>query len=233
MTKSETVPTGQSAARDRWDIRSPRGVALVAFILVVAAVAVVAVLFGTGNAADEYGSLPERSTSQRSDSSAPSGSGSGSPSGTPSGSGTPLPTRTVFVPPEAEAQTKEGAIRFLEYFIEQGARASAEADSSTIRQISGPKCSGCKTFIRLADELKEKGQRVDRDDLKLRGQVTLPNSTEDRYVFNALLEALASNTIKESGEVVQKNQGGKSTLQTTITWDGAQWFVEDARLVVG
>ncbi|MGL5852006.1 MAG: DUF6318 family protein [Phycicoccus sp.] len=232
MTKDETSPTQQRTARNPWDLSSPRGAALVAAAAVVAVVAVVTVVFGTGSAG-ESGALPPRSTSTGSGS--PTPSGSASPTG--SGTSTPSPTpseRTVAVPTEAEERTEAGATAFLKFFVRETSEAFWTAESEPIRQISGPKCAACKTFVRLTDELKAKEQRLDeRESVMLKGQQARTDSTANRYVFDALIAETASQIIDTNGTVVKKNTPTKWTMRTTITWDGKQWFVEDARKVVG
>ncbi|MGL5818706.1 MAG: DUF6318 family protein [Phycicoccus sp.] len=233
MAKDE-MTTHQTATKNPWDLSSPRGAALVAAAVVVAVVAVVAVVFGTGSA-DGSGALPPRSTSSGSGSPAPSGSASATGSGTPTPSGSPSPSeRTVAVPIEAEERTEAGATAFLKFFIREMSEAAWTAESEPIKQISGPKCAGCKSTIRIADEFKAKEQRLaERESVALKGQKARPDSTENRYVFDALIAETASQIIDKNGAVVKKNTPSKWTMQATITWDGTQWFVEDARKVVG
>ncbi|MGL4177418.1 MAG: DUF6318 family protein [Dermatophilaceae bacterium] len=150
--------------------------------------------------------------------------------------GTPSPTRSVAVVPDAAREhTQAGAVAFLEYFVDESAEAFSSADSATVREISGPKCAGCKTIIRLADELEAKGQNRDRDAVTLAGySLALElKSTKDRYVFDALIDERAGYATDRDGNRMQTYKAYKATLRTTVTWDGSQWFIEDARKLVG
>jgi hypothetical protein len=157
-----------------------------------------------------------------------------SPSPSPSSAApSPSSVRTVRVPSAATKHTEAGANAFLAFFIEATGVAFRTADSSTLRGISGPKCSGCATSIRLADELKSKGQRLDRDAVVFNGQTTMPTSTDDRYIFDAQIGELASKVIDLSGREISANKPAVAILTTIVAWDGEGWFIEDARKVVG
>lgn len=143
----------------------------------------------------------------------------------------PSSVRTVRVPSAATKHTEAGAVAFLDYFVDEIGKAVHAADGSTIKQISGPTCTGCKTAVRAADELKAKKQRLSQPNLVLDDQVTIPTSTLDRYVFEAFVTELASDTIGPNGKVAS-NAANKLTLRTTVTWNGSKWFIEDSRAVV-
>jgi hypothetical protein len=160
-----------------------------------------------------------------------------SSTGTVSGSSrstttTPAPaTRTVVVPPEATKHTEAGAKAFVTYFVEQMSTSAYEADSSIIGALSGPRCKGCGTLIDFADELKAKGQHVDRQSVQLRGQIVMPNSRPDRYIIDALIEDRPSRIVDSQGKTVSNESGEKFTLRSTVSWSADAWVMDENLLV--
>jgi hypothetical protein len=146
---------------------------------------------------------------------------------------TPKATPTkVILPPAATAHTEDGAKAFIAFFVDQMSKSAHEADSSTMAQLSGPRCRGCKTLIDYADELKAKGQHVDRESVRLHGQIVFPDSTADRYIIDALIESQPSKVVDFQGRTVSNDAGEKFTLRNTVSWSAGAWVMSDNLMVM-
>ncbi|MGZ8799330.1 MAG: DUF6318 family protein [Aeromicrobium sp.] len=62
----------------------------------------------------------------------------------------PSPTATVpSMPNEAEANTVDGAIAFVEHYVDVFNYASNTGDVTELQRLSDPKCEGCTEYIDL------------------------------------------------------------------------------------
>lgn len=137
----------------------------------------------------------------------------------------------IILPPAATAHTEDGAKAFVTFFVEQMGQSAYQADSAVVAALSGPNCRGCKTLIDYADELKAKDHHVDRQSLRLHGQIVYPNSTPDRYIIDALIEDQPSKIVDLQNTTVSNQAGEKFTLRNTVSWSAGGWVMSENLLV--
>lgn len=197
--------------------------------VVAVAVAGIVVLAGCGSDAPAEGT-GQTTTSPSSEPTPSQTSAQATPSASPSTTASAAGP-AVAVPPEAQAHTEAGAEAFAKFFYEVVSESQYRADSTELRALSSPDCEGCQVLIQMADELSDKGHRMDSRSLKVKGAGVRPDSTRDVKYVNVLAEDLPSKVLDRSGNVVSRSTGAKLTFLTTLIWNSSAWQVQDSELL--
>lgn len=168
----------------------------------------------------------------------PSTTGASSPSPTvsapttttPRGAPTTTPT-TIVLPPAATAHTEDGAKAFARYYSVQMDEALVRADSSVLRALSAPSCSGCRVGIDMADHLRARGQHNTATTFSIAGTRLSELTTDTQFVVDVLVDDAGGETIDAAGKPVRKSAPAKFTLRQTVQWHDAGWLVAQSALL--
>ena len=82
---------------------------------------------------------------------------------TPSHTAAPTPSASrvpVIVPSPAIPATPRGAAAFTRFFLGEVNNALVHADSSRLKSISEALCDTCRSYEKAADDLRDKGYRI-------------------------------------------------------------------------
>jgi hypothetical protein len=167
-----------------------------------------------------------RSTSSSGSSGSPRASATSPTTTTPSST-----TRTVAVPPEATKHTEAGAKAFAKFYVAQADDALVTADSSKVKAVANESCKGCKVFIDWADELKRQGRHHANTSFTVSGQLVRPDSTDNRYVIDILIDEAGVDVVDQGGTRVASEPAQTATLRTTLSWSASTWSVTESLLV--
>ena len=136
-------------------------------------------------------------------------------------SDTPSLTPTPDEPEPWEEKSDEGAIAFVEHWVDTFNKSTVTGDSSALDDISSPSCVTCTNFIALTDDIYSAGGRVISDGWSI-------DSTSDPKVSGK--STLISIDITQSpqvitraaGEQAERYPGGDVDYLATIRWSG-EW----------
>ena len=143
---------------------------------------------------------------------------------------TTSPTK-VILPAAATAHTEEGAKAFARYYTVQMDEALLHADSSVLRVLSAPSCTGCRVGIDLADHLRAKGQHTTTTTLTIAGTRLSELTTGTQLVVDVLVDDAGGETIDQARRPVRRSARAKFTLRHTLMWHDAGWLVVQSALL--
>ena len=104
-------------------------------------------------------------------------------------------------PPEAAAETSEGASAFARYYMEVLGRATQTADAAQLRSLSDSGCGGCQNLIAAVEEARANGQRVREADFRVLFAVA-PLVQGGDVIVDMRYERLAGQLVDDEGRVV-------------------------------
>lgn len=146
------------------------------------------------------------------------------PSPTTASAASPLP-----VPEAAKAETPQGAVAFVKYYLDVVNRAFASSSSAPVRRLSHPECDACNALIRAIEEPGAPGEEASGGDYEVvfaeAPQVSGGDVTVSlRY---ALTEARVVDGAGQLVRAVPRNPG--IDAQMRLLRDGDAWIVRGFR----
>ncbi|MDO5500741.1 MAG: hypothetical protein Q4F67_13790 [Propionibacteriaceae bacterium] len=123
---------------------------------------------------------------------------------------TEAPEPTSAEPEVAMDQTEEGAVAFVEHYIETlNAVHISEADVDDLRELAQPSCRSCSAFTDAADEVL-----LDR-----------------RYIDHISSRALlVERGARIDSTIEQADSGDRIDAVFRLTWEQDQWLVSEIQL---
>lgn len=137
----------------------------------------------------------------------------------------------VSLPPAATAHTEDGAQAFATYYTLQMDEALHHADSRILRALSAGSCTGCEVGIKLADQLKAKGQHNATTTFSIAGTRLSELTTANQLVVDVWVDDKGGVTIDQAGAQVRQSAPAKFTLRQSLRWQGAGWLVVESVLL--
>jgi hypothetical protein len=137
---------------------------------------------------------------------APSASDAGS---TPAGSASPTSSAAASVPPlppEARAETSQGAAAFARYWFEVSDYAYATGDRSRLKEFSQQECVSCKSVVEEIESRHASGATFEGVDITVRSAEAAPPD-ERGIVVTLVLDESPSRVIGADGSVIEEAAG--------------------------
>ncbi len=125
-----------------------------------------------------------------------------SASPTPTASQAPEPMR-VPIPPEATAETSQGASAFASYYLKLVEAAFATADPQALKEASAPGCGGCDALIGSVEGLKRQGHKRIGGNYVVR-EALAPAIVDGDVVVDIAYERPVGRVVDASGTVIRR-----------------------------
>ena len=163
---------------------------------------------------------PSKSSSTSSDSSSSSESSSESSTSSTSGEG-----KVAELPEEAKAQTKEGAIAFNEWYLNQVGESLKTADSATVRAYSEG-CAFCDEIADTVDQFAKDGIAANKNPYTIKVDSARPRS-DSGYRVEMSLDIAEYRKVATDGRKGPQVKPSSITLVTNTQWAGKGWQVHE------
>ncbi len=148
----------------------------------------------------------------------------------PSTSPTLAPVQ-VPVPPEATAETPQGASAFASYYLELVEVAFATADAGAVKDASASGCGGCDALIGSIEGLQRQGRKRIGGDYVI-GETLAPAVVKGDVVVDITYERRAGRVVDASGQVLETADPVPVTnAQMRLIRRGGSWIVQGYRVV--
>lgn len=137
----------------------------------------------------------------------------------------------VPLPPEAAAETPEGAAAFARYWFEALEAALATGDVSQLRGLSGQACSSCTNLIGAAEDVAAQGQSIQGAGFSV-DFAEAPPVEHGVVVVELRYRRDGGRLLNSHGEVVSQIAAeGPINAQMRLTRRGESWIVTGFRQV--
>lgn len=137
----------------------------------------------------------------------------------------PLP-----LPPEAAAETAEGAAAFARYYLQVIAEAFAAGDSTVLRMTSAPGCGGCDALISSVENLQRQGRKRVGGDYQVKSALA-PAVIRGDVIVDVTYERSAASIVDSAGQVFATAAPVPVTsAQLRLLYREAGWAVQGYRV---
>jgi hypothetical protein len=143
----------------------------------------------------------------------------------PSPSPTPSSSPTADDPEPWEEKSDEGAIAFVEHWIDLFNEMQLSGETADFRALGTPSCEACDNFVAITDSLYENGSTVRSEGWSVRA-ADLPAGQKgaDRDVSVVIDQASEVITAPDGSE--DRNPSGQITVVARLTWTSQGWRVD-------
>ncbi len=124
-------------------------------------------------------------------------SGTAAPS---TGPATTAPTPPPF-PPEASAETAEGAVAFVEWWFAELSYAYATGDTARLRAYSSEECATCSNLIQEIDDIYTSGAEVQGREVSLTS-LSARNRSEVGYIVDYFVDSTPAFSVASDGSTI-------------------------------
>lgn len=127
------------------------------------------------------------------------------------------------VPEPARHKSKDGAIAFARYYIDQINLSGTAPSKDTLADLSLPSCKSCAGWTGTSDELQANGQRYKSAPLtgSYVGTAGVPNG----YHVTMKLHQLRTDVVSASGAVVRTIPSADVTVVFLLEWSSGGWRI--------
>lgn len=146
-----------------------------------------------------------------------------SPSPPPSSPTTTAPV-VPTMPPEAQQNTRKGAVAFVKHYIELLNYAQATGEVSDLRSASSSDCQSCSTTARRLEELYEGGGSLDGGEIKFIDDLTDHNAAEKTWLVTVRVE-YAPQIVHNIDGSTQNLDGSTRTHDFVVGFRDSHWMV--------
>lgn len=148
----------------------------------------------------------------------------------PTGTTTSADALPSDVPAVARQHSRAGAIAMARYFVSASDAAFRTNDSTAIAAISSTDCVGCQGIVTNVNTNKSKGYHQSGESMTVAGVLPrpVPTDTVNQQIVDLLIDSKGTNTVDQSGKVVDSTKAHKWTLRVLLSWKGGAWSVDSA-----
>lgn len=176
----------------------------------------------TGCAAESAAPEP---TTPVSTASAPSSSVATSVTAAPAASPTSAaPDFPEGLPAAAKKHTKDGAVAFVKYFIDQLNRAWRSPDPRRIKQLCAETSKSCQSFIETAEHLRRQGHRYDSDPVRVDHAAAF-GEAEGLMRVELFGGQTGARVVDGAGSIVEEEATSSTQNMFYLDWSSSGWTV--------
>ena len=143
----------------------------------------------------------------------------------------PTPTASVSASPSASAavekeawekKTDDGAVAFVEHWLEVFNEMQVTGEQSELRAISSGDCETCSNFFESADAVYKSGGSIKTEGWTV-DQIALSPSKDDRRRTVGLRIMQAAQTVDFGNGDKRRYPGGPLTMTASLHWQAGEW----------
>ena len=142
-------------------------------------------------------------------------------------SSVPVPS----VPPEASAETAQGAAAFARHYMDVLNQAYAAADPTLVQSVSSQECGGCQDLIGVVQALRRDGSRSAGGEYDVKSALA-PAVVAGDVIVDIVYERPPGQIVGADGAVVERaGSVGPTSAQMRLLWRNGAWVVQGYRVV--
>ncbi len=150
------------------------------------------------------------------------------PSASPTPSPTPAASTPVVpsLPPEAQQDSRKGAVAFVRHYIELLNYAQATGHVDGVVALSSTACDDCDVITKRLAKLYQDGGRISGGALAVEEIDARRNAAENGWTLLVRVSS-GEQTVYETGDAAPKTlPGGRRSMSFFVVRDGSDWKVK-------
>lgn len=124
-----------------------------------------------------------------------------------------------------EEKSDDGAIAFVEHWIEVFDESKEDGDTSELSALSSTSCVTCQNFIEMTNEIYDNGGSVTSKGWTIES-ISEPVRSDDSTLVAVNVLQSPQQIQRTSDSKVEKFEGGKIDFAFTLRWKEGAWTVE-------
>lgn len=133
---------------------------------------------------------------------------------------------SVSAEPEAwEERTDEGAVAFVEHWIDVFDESKEDGDTNELAALSSSNCVTCQNFIEMTNEIYANGGSVTSEGWAIES-ISEPVRSKNSTLLAVNILQSPQQIRRTSDSKVEKFEGGKIDFAFTLRWREGAWTVE-------
>ncbi|ANH38167.1 hypothetical protein I601_1736 [Nocardioides dokdonensis FR1436] len=140
------------------------------------------------------------------------------PSASPSPSESAAPAKE-----EWEKKTDDGAVAFVEHWVDVFNKARSGGDTEELSRLSSPDCETCSNFMKLIDQIYGAGGSVETKGWRVAQFGEPLNSPAAESVLPISVDQAPQILRKTADSKPQRNSGGRAGFIAFIAWNSGRW----------
>ncbi len=149
---------------------------------------------------------------------------------TPSASVSASPSASAAVEKEAwEKKTDDGAVAFVEHWLEVFNEMQVTGERSDLRAISSGECQSCANIFEKSEEIYGAGGSIQTKGWSV-DQIGISPGLEDDERQVAVRVRQTPQTVMSADGEKTKFPGGPLTVTATVAWSGNEWTMQELAL---
>jgi hypothetical protein len=141
----------------------------------------------------------------------------------------PAPSEATTSAPAKEAweeKSDDGAIAFVEHWIDEFDASKSTGDTTDLVAISASQCQTCSSFIKMTDEIYAAGGQVDSAGWDILS-ISEPVRSQDEVRIAARIEQSPQRIRRSADAKVERFKGGEIDFAFTLRWASGHWELAD------
>ena len=130
------------------------------------------------------------------------------------------------MPAKARENSDEGAVAFVEHYIDVFNFASATGKTDELDRLSSPSCEGCQSYIDLYRGTYDAGGFYQGSDWEL-GQFETEKRPQDAHVVYAAMSAPAGKYKSSTDDIERESKPEEAELVFSLEFREGRWLLED------
>ncbi len=137
----------------------------------------------------------------------------------------PAPSEVTTSAPAKEAweeRSDDGAIAFVEHWIDEFNAARSTGDTEALSSNSASDCETCNNFVDLIDSIYAAGGSIATEGWQIAAVGQLPQSGR-RTVVPITVKQAPQEYEESAGAEIQRNPGGEVGMTAAVVWTDDAW----------
>ena len=137
----------------------------------------------------------------------------------------PAPSEVTTSAPVKEAweeKSDDGAIAFVEHWIDEFNAAVLSGDTTVLTELSGSSCTTCENFVSLTDDIYSAGGRVESEGWSIRS-LSDPKDSGDGTLVSANFVQPKERIWRSDDSKPEEYPGGPIDYVLTLEWQAGRW----------
>ena len=125
-----------------------------------------------------------------------------------------------------EERTDDGAVAFVEHWIDEFNAMRASGDTQTLDQISTSDCESCVGSIDLTEELYQAGGGIETEGWQVLSVSEPAQANSSSPVIGLRVLQAPQRLTRESGSEPEQFSGGRADLTAYVVWRSGRWQMD-------
>lgn len=125
-----------------------------------------------------------------------------------------------------EEKSDEGAIAFVEHWVDEFNAMRASGDTSTLADLSSSRCDSCSSSLEYAEEIYGAGGSLETDGWKVLSVSAPAKSGSSTPVLGVRIDRAPQLLRESTNAEPERFAGGPADYTAYLRWANGQWLME-------